>query len=197
MFTGIIQATGSILSRDPRNGFARLGVELGDFAAGSKPGDSIAVNGVCLTLVERDGPAAYFDVVQETMARTNLMSCSSRVNLELPLSLGDRLDGHLVQGHVDGTAELTSRRHEGESRRLSFRLPPELEKYVVEKGSVAVNGISLTVASTEGGHFEAAVIPHTWSVTNLSSLEPGEKVNIEIDIIARYVERMALGYLDR
>jgi riboflavin synthase len=180
MFTGIVAGTGRVRSVRPREGGARLEVEAGSLAAECRAGDSVAVNGACLTVVERRGSMLAFEAVRE--------------NLELPLRVGDRLDGHLVQGHVDGTGRLLSVRPEGSSRRLRIELPAPLARYVVEKGSVAVDGISLTVAALGADWLEVVIIPHTWEVTNLQEREPGARVNLEVDVLAKYVERLLAPY---
>lgn len=196
MFTGIVAGTGRVRSVRPREGGARLEVEAGSLAAECRAGDSVAVNGACLTVVERRGSMLAFEAVRETLDRTALgeLAAGHRVNLELPLRVGDRLDGHLVQGHVDGTGRLLSVRPEGSSRRLRIELPAPLARYVVEKGSVAVDGISLTVAALGADWLEVVIIPHTWEVTNLQEREPGARVNLEVDVLAKYVERLLAPY---
>jgi len=192
MFTGIIEHAGTVAECLPRPEGARLAVEAGPAAAEARVGDSVAVNGVCLTVVAVQGERLAFDAVAETLRRTNLggLRPGRRVNLERPLRAGARLDGHIVQGHVDGVVPLLSVVLEGDSRRLRFGLPAALARYVVEKGSVALDGISLTVAALGDEWFEVAVIPHTWAVTNLAELSPGAQVNMEVDILAKYVERL-------
>jgi riboflavin synthase len=192
VFTGIIEHAGEVAGVEVREDGARLVVAAGPVAAGTRIGDSVAVNGVCLTVVEQEGERIAFDAVQETLRRTNLGSLrvGERVNLERPLRVDGRFDGHFVQGHVDGTATLESITEEGNSRRLRLRAAAELLRYIVRKGSVALDGISLTVAAVAADWFEVVIIPHTWQVTNLGNQEPGAVVNIEVDLLAKYVERL-------
>jgi riboflavin synthase len=192
MFTGIIEQAGTVERIDATDAGARIVVDAGHLAGGCSIGDSVAVNGVCLTVVEREGPRLQFDAVQETLRRTSLgdLLSGSRVNLERPLRADGRFDGHIVQGHVDGTALLTGVAEEGNSRRLRFTAQPDLLRYVVEKGSITVDGISLTVAAVEEHWFEVVIIPHTWEVTNLGTRSAGDRVNLEVDILAKYVERL-------
>jgi riboflavin synthase len=191
MFTGIVAAVGRIERVAPRAGGLRLtvdaaGLDLGDVAIG----DSIAVNGCCLTVVSFARPRFEVDVSPETMACTAGLGAPGEVNLEKSLRLADRLDGHLVSGHVDGVGEVVAFEPAGESRRLVVRVPAELAKYVARKGSIAVQGVSLTVNRVDGAEFEVNLIPHTLAVTTLKALTPGVRVNLEVDLIARYVERM-------
>jgi len=191
MFTGIVEDAGTVTAIEVREDGARLSVET-PIGGEARIGDSIAVNGVCLTVVERTGTGVSFDAVNETLRRSNLgaLRAGDRVNLERPLCADGRFDGHVVQGHVDGTAVLESVVGEGNARRLRFRTRPELLRYVVEKGSITVDGISLTVAAVGEGWFEVVIIPHTWQVTNLGQRVPGASVNLEVDILAKYVERL-------
>jgi riboflavin synthase len=192
MFTGIIEETGTIKRVTTRPDAARVEVAARAALGGAKLGDSIAVNGVCLTVVELSADSFAADVSAETLRRTSLKQArvGTPVNLERPLTPSSRLGGHIVQGHVDAVGEFTGARAEGDGRVVRISFPPDLARYVVEKGSVTVDGISLTVAALGADWFEIAVIPHTWKVTNLSSLKPGDAVNLEVDIIAKYVERM-------
>jgi riboflavin synthase len=155
----------------------------------AKVGDSVAVDGCCLTVVGASGALLAFDVVPESLRRTTLgrRSAGHAVNLELPLRPSDRLGGHFVQGHVDAVAEVVARRAVGDDVVMSFRLPAALEGHVVEKGSVAIDGVSLTVAAVEGGTFSVALIPHTLAVTTLGRRAPGDFVNLEGDVLAKYV----------
>jgi riboflavin synthase len=155
-------------------------------------GDSIAVNGVCLTVVEKTTTAFTADISAETLRRTSLkqIRVGSKVNLERPMTPSARFGGHIVQGHVDAMGEFASARAEGNGWNVRIKFPSQLAPYIVEKGSITVDGISLTVAALSDDWFEIAVIPHTWKVTNLSILKPGDAVNLEVDIIAKYVERM-------
>jgi riboflavin synthase len=191
MFTGIVAAVGRIERVEPRAGGLRLaidarGLDLGDVAIG----DSIAVNGCCLTVVGLAGSRFEVDVSRETVACTAGLDSPGEVNLEKSLRLADRLDGHLVSGHVDGVGEVVAFEPAGESHRLVVRAPAELAKYVARKGSIAVQGVSLTVNRVDGTQFEVNLIPHTLAVTTLKALLPGARVNLEVDLIARYVERM-------
>ncbi len=192
MFTGIIEELGAITRITAARDGARLVVSAATVLSDAKPGDSLAVNGVCLTVVDRGQDWFAADVSAETMRRTSLKQArpGTRVNLERPLTPSSRLGGHIVQGHVDGTGQFIEARREGEGWMVLIGFPPEFAPYIVEKGSIAVDGISLTVAALGQNRFEIAVIPHTWNVTNLSSLESGAAVNLEVDIIAKYVERM-------
>jgi riboflavin synthase len=191
MFTGIVAAIGRIERVEPRVQGLRLVIhagtlELGDVAIG----DSIAVNGCCLTVVSITGLRFEADVSRETIACTAGLGAPGDVNLEKSLRLADRLDGHLVSGHVDGVGEIVSLEPVGESHRLVVRAPAELAKYIARKGSIAVQGVSLTVNRIEGTDFEINLIPHTLAVTTLKALAPGAHVNLEVDLLARYVERM-------
>ena len=189
MFTGIVPSTGRIVSIAPREGGIRLSVDAGPLAAEAKVGDSVAVDGCCLTVVEASGARLAFDVIPESLRRTTLgrRAEGHAVNLELPLRPSDRLGGHFVQGHVDAVAEVVGRRALGDDVVMTFRLPPALEGHVVEKGSVAIDGVSLTVASVERGTFSVALIPHTLAVTTLGHRAPGDLVNLEGDVLAKYV----------
>jgi riboflavin synthase len=192
MFTGIIEHAGEVVEIRVGPEGARLVVSAGPVGEGAGLGDSVAVNGVCLTVVEQRGGTLAFDAVNETLRRSSLgrLSPGSRVNLERPLRADGRFDGHIVQGHVDTTGILVRVTDEGDSHRLRFALPPEMMRYVVEKGSITVDGISLTVAALGEDWFEVVIIPHTWQVTNLSSRAAGDSANIEVDVLAKYVERM-------
>ncbi|HEV3456637.1 MAG TPA: riboflavin synthase [Thermoanaerobaculia bacterium] len=195
MFTGLIQEQGQILG-DPRpsgQGGVRLTVGLSrELAAGLEVGASLAVSGVCLTIVEIAAAAVTVELAPETLARTSLgrLRAGAAVNLEPALRAGDPLGGHMVQGHVDGTARVAARRDLGEHRVLAFSLAPALAPYLVEKGSVTVDGVSLTVAALATDRFEVALLPHTLAVTTLGALVPGDEVNLEVDVLAKYVHRM-------
>jgi riboflavin synthase len=181
MFTGLVREVGSIASFQG----GRLVVAAATSAA---PGDSIAVDGVCLTVVENGDGRLAFDVVPETLERVKPFR--ERVNLEPALRAGDALGGHYVQGHVDGVGIVTAVQPEGEGLRLRVEPPPHLLRYVVEKGSIAVEGVSLTVAALDDTGFEVALVPHTLAETTLSGLRPGDPVNLEADVLAKYVERL-------
>jgi riboflavin synthase len=192
MFTGIIQAVGKIGAVSPTSGGVRIGLDSGGLDLnGVKLGDSVAVNGACLTVVGLAAPRLAFDVSRETLACTAGFAAGAQVNLEKALRLGDGLDGHIVSGHVDGIGSVVRVTAEGDNRRIAFEVPRELAKYVARKGSVAVDGVSLTVNAVEGCTFEVNLIPHTLAHTNLGVLAAGAKVNIEVDTIARYAERLS------
>jgi riboflavin synthase len=189
MFTGLVESMGSIAAKEPREGGIRLRIEAGSLAEETAVGDSVAVDGCCLTVVEREGSRLAFDVIPESLRRTTLgrRGAGDRVNLELPLRANDRLGGHFVQGHVDAVAEVVGLVEQGDDVILSFALPPALAGQVVEKGSVALDGVSMTVAGLDGGTFSVAIIPHTRAVTTLGLRRPGDAVNVEGDILAKYV----------
>jgi riboflavin synthase len=191
VFTGIIQAVGRVGGLKSTPGGMRVTIDAGTLPlADVKIGDSIAIDGACLTVVAIAPPAFEIDVSQETLACTAGFSQSAAVNLEQALRLADRLDGHLVSGHVDGVGAVVSFDTAGDNRRLVVDVPRELAKYIARKGSVAVNGVSLTVNAVDGTLFEVNLIPHTLAATTLHALTPALKVNIEVDMLARYVERL-------
>jgi len=207
MFTGLVEAFGTITARAQRGALLQLTIGAQALASGLavslKTGDSIAVNGVCLTALEidRDAMPPYFtaDLATETIERTTLsrLAIGTRVNLELPTPAGTPLGGHIVQGHVDGVGKLAkldpvSGEHNAMPTdwQLEIELPHRLMRYVVEKGSISVDGISLTVAEVDGNRIRIAILPHTYWVTNLHTLEPGREVNIEVDALARYAEQL-------
>lgn len=189
MFTGIIEAIGTVREARAGNGL-RLTIESGFSLSGVKLGDSIAVSGACLTVVSMSGNRFSADVSPETCRATTLGSArpGKRVNLERALTFSGRLDGHLVTGHVDGTGRLESVKRDGEFLFLDFSAPKDLCRYMVAKGSVAVEGVSLTINTVSGSGFSVAIIPHTAGLTTVGSLSPGDPVNLETDIIAKYVE---------
>lgn len=191
MFTGIVQALGKISRIEKREGGVRLAihaVRLGMDDVGI--GDSIAVNGVCLTVIAKTTSGFETDVSAETLRCTAGLDAPGEVNLEKSLRLADRLGGHIVSGHVDGMGEVVAFQPVGESHLLRIRAPKELERYIARKGSVTVQGVSLTVNDVNGPEFDINLIPHTIGVTTLKHLKPGAKVNLEVDMIARYVERI-------
>ena len=192
MFTGIIEELGTIRRVEMDAQGARLEMTSEQAAATSRIGESLAVNGVCLTIVEKGTDWVAADVSEETLRRTSLGSLrpGSTVNLERPLTPASLLGGHVVQGHVDATGRLIEARRVGDGYVVRIGHESALGRYIVEKGSIAVDGISLTVAAAGDGWFEIAVIPHTWRMTNLSSLDAGQSVNLEVDILAKYVEKM-------
>lgn len=196
MFTGIIQSIGKVAAIEPRGQDTRLRIQTGKLDLSDvQLGDSIAVNGVCLTAVELPGDGFWADVSGETLARTSIgqLSTGSSVNLEKALTPTTRLGGHLVSGHVDGLGEVVKRYDDGRSVRFHIRAPDALAKYIAEKGSITVDGISLTVNKVEGAVFELNIVPHTLQETTMSGFNVGTKVNLEVDIIARYLERLLLG----
>lgn len=196
MFTGIIQAVGEIAALEPKGGDLRLRVRTGKLDLGDvQLGDSIAVSGVCLTAVELPGDGFWADVSGETLAHTILgeLTTGARVNLEKALTPTTRLGGHLVSGHVDGVGEVIERRTDARSERFRIRAPKELARYIAHKGSICVDGVSLTVNAVEGNVFDLNIVPHTLSETTLDEYRPGRKVNLEVDLIARYLERLLLG----
>lgn len=193
MFTGLIQQTGIIESLTS-NGTMHIRISAPELASKLKEGDSVAVSGVCLTALKPTADSFEADLAQETIARTSLscLACGRIVNLELPTPAGAPLGGHIVQGHVDGTGKLVSFRPASDGskdRWLEIDIPDPLTRYVVEKGSITVEGISLTVAKISGVRVTVAIIPHTYAVTNLHALSSGQPVNIEVDVLARYAEK--------
>ena len=191
MFTGIVTSIGKITKTSPRDQGLRLAIDAGMLDLSDVGiGDSIAVNGVCLTVIALAGDRFEVDVSQETINCTIGLDGPNEVNLEKSLRLSDRLGGHLMSGHVDGVGEVTRFEPVGESFLLVIRAPQELAKYIARKGSVTVNGVSLTVNRVDGEEFEINLIPHTLDVTNLKHLKAGSRVNLEVDLIARYIERL-------
>jgi riboflavin synthase len=196
MFTGIIEELGRVCAVVPNAGGARIEIDAVTVLDDATIGASIAVNGCCLTVVELGDGHWAADAVVETLARTNLgaLTAGDPVNLERPVRLADRLGGHLVQGHVDGTGALRTREPQSDgSELLGFSAPPEVLRYVVHKGSITVDGISLTVAAVHDDGFQIAVIPHTLAVTTLGARTAGALVNLEVDLIAKYVERLLVS----
>jgi len=198
MFTGIIEELGTVERFERRGEGARLTVQCRKVLEDSREGSSIAVNGVCLTAVDLKPDAFSADLAPETMRRSNLgaLRGGSRVNLERPLAMSDRLSGHIVQGHVDGVGEMLALEELGEGNWwLQINVPDELERYLVYKGSIAIDGISLTIAELRAGILAVTVIPHTYQNTTLGSRKPGEMVNLECDVLAKHVEKL-LGRLE-
>jgi riboflavin synthase len=191
MFTGLVAGTGAVESLERADDGVRLRVRTG-LARELAPGESIAVNGVCLTAVEPDDQGFSADVMEETLRRSSLgpLARGDEVNLELPLRAGDRLGGHMVQGHVDGTGSVEAVTEDGFSRIVRIGAPPGLLRYVVEKGSIAVDGVSLTVSAVDGDGFEVSLIPETLERTTLGEAAPGRVVNLEVDVLAKYVEKL-------
>lgn len=197
MFTGIVETVGKVSAIERGSASARLTIAAGRVAEDVSVGDSVAVSGVCLTSVEVRAPHLCFEAVHETLRRTTLgqMQVGSAVNLERALPVGGRLGGHIVQGHIDGAGRIASIRPVGDSWFIYVDASPELMRYVVTKGSVAVDGISLTVAEAADRTFGLAVIPHTWENTTLHERRAGDPVNIECDILGKYVEKLLGGYI--
>ncbi len=195
MFTGIIEELGEIASFTERSDGARLEIRAEKVVDGTLEGDSISVNGVCLTALQIGKKGFAADVSTETLNCSTLgrLKKGDAVNLERAVTPATRLGGHIVQGHVDCRGEFVSAVGEGDFRTVTISYPPEIGRYLVNKGSVTVEGISLTIADLTDTSFEVAVIPKTWEMTNLSSLEPGDPVNLEVDVMAKYVERL-LGF---
>jgi riboflavin synthase len=196
MFTGIIESIGTIRDMQPKGGDMRLTLAVGKLDMRDVAlGDSIAVNGVCLTAIAFDSSSFSADVSRETLSLTSLgnLSRGSKVNLEKALTLQTRLGGHLVSGHVDGLGEIISRHDDARSVRFSIRAPDSLAKYISAKGSITVDGTSLTVNKVDGSTFELNIVPHTLEETIIADYRSGTKVNLEVDVIARYLERLLLG----
>jgi riboflavin synthase len=196
MFTGIIEAIGEVVSLQPKNGDLRLrikthGLDLSDV----RLGDSIATNGVCLTVVDLPGDGYWADVSRETLDNTSLPAwkIGQRVNLEKALTPQTRLGGHIVSGHVDGVGEVVSRFSDARSERFRIRAPKNLAKYIAHKGSITVDGTSLTVNKVDGAEFELNIVPHTLKETIMGSYQVGSQINLEVDVLARYLERLMLG----
>ncbi len=196
MFTGIIESVGRVSRLEPKGSDARIFVETEKLDLGDvQLGDSIAVNGVCLTAVELPGNGFVADVSGETLSRTafSQLKVGSAVNLEKALTPTTRLGGHMVSGHVDGVGEVKSRSEDGRSIHFRIQAPDELARYIAEKGSITVDGISLTVNGVDGAVFDLNIVPHTLQETTMGSFQVGTRVNLEVDLIARYLERMMLG----
>ena len=192
MFTGIVREVGRVIEVGAGEAGATLRIAAPETAARTAVGDSVAIGGVCLTAESVDGETMRFQAVPETLGRSTLggLQAGDAVNVEPALRAGEPLGGHIVQGHVDGLGFVRAIEQEGDGVRMSFDAPPELLAYLVEKGSVTVDGVSLTVAALEDDVFAVALIPHTLSVTTLGALAPGAQVNLEVDVLAKYVERL-------
>ncbi len=192
MFTGIVEEMGRVSEVAYTDQGLRITIEAAKVPAGLARGNSVAVNGACLTVVASGSGWFACDIVRETLDRTNLgvLEIGTSVDLERPMPASGLFDGHIVQGHVDGTGRVVAVMPEGKSVRMRFSVPPALERYIVEKGSIAVDGVSLTVAGVDDGAFEVALIPHTLALTVLGIRREGDPVNIEVDVIAKYVERL-------
>ena len=192
MFTGIVEEIGSIVRAEVHPKLARFTVACEKALDGSSVGSSIAVSGVCVTAVEVGDSSFTFEAVPETLRRSNLggLEVGDGVNLERPMSVGSRFGGHIVQGHVDGLAEITSIEADGESRMYAFEVGPAIARFLVEKAYIALDGASLTIAWCEGARFGVALIPHTIANVVMGSKDPGYKANVEVDIVAKYVEKL-------
>lgn len=196
MFTGIIEAVGTVRAMDARGGDMRLYIATGKLDLSDvKLGDSIATNGVCLTAVALPGDGFVADVSTETLTRSTLqgLKIGTPVNLEKALQPQSRLGGHIVSGHVDGMGEVVSRTSSARAVLFRVKAPDELAKYIAEKGSITTDGISLTVNAVHGAEFDLTIVPHTVQETNIATWQPGTKMNLEVDVIARYLERLLLG----
>jgi riboflavin synthase len=193
MFTGIVETTGTLVERIDMGGDCRLVIDTGSLSlAGCETGDSIAISGACLTMLEPEANRFSADVSMETLSLTILggLEVGSPVNLELAMGVNDRMGGHLVTGHVDGLGTLRSRVEDARAERFEFEAPPGLARYIARKGSVCIDGVSLTVNEVRGKRFSVCLIPHTMEITTLGRLQPGDRVNLEVDLIARYLERL-------
>ena len=197
MFTGLIEEVGTVTRIDSVPHGSRLTIATHSVASGLSIGDSVAVDGVCLTAVETEGNEFAAEVSPETIASTNLVfyQIGTVVNLERPLAAGARLGGHFVQGHVDATTKQRFSREEGDFLRVGFSIPAGLERYLVAKGSIAINGVSLTVASLQEDGFDVQLVPHTLERTNLTAEKRAEAMNVEVDVLGKYVARMLEGHI--
>jgi riboflavin synthase len=195
MFTGIIEVLGTVASIEPAGELTRLAIDAPEIARDVRVGESVAVNGCCLTVVAGETGCLHFDVIQESLLRTSLgdLAAGSRVNLERAMRADGRLDGHIVQGHIDGTGRVERLERDGDDVRLYVACEREITDNLVEKGSVAIDGVSLTVVGVSDTGFDVALIPHTLEVTNLGVAKPGDRVNLEADVLGKYVK----SYLDR
>lgn len=195
MFTGIIETIGTVVRVEARGDVVQLEIDAGPVVEGVSIGDSVAVDGICLTVTAIDGGHLGFDAIQETLDRTSLGSFEqgSRVNLERAMRADGRLDGHIVQGHVDGTGTVEAFERRGDDVRFVVSCGPEVSEFLVEKGSVTIDGVSLTVVGVQESGFDVALIPHTLEVTTLGEKQTGDQVNLEADVLGKYVKR----YLDR
>ena len=194
MFTGLVLGVGRIASMERSESGARIVIET-PLVAELHTGDSIAVNGVCLSATSLRNGSFLADAMNETLSRTSLgdLAPGAQVNLELPLRASDRLGGHMVQGHVDGVGRVASVKEDGFARRIEIEAPHELLRYVIEKGSIAVDGVSLTVSAVVSRSFTVSLIPETLQRTNLGQAAPGDRVNLEVDVLAKYVEKLMAG----
>jgi riboflavin synthase len=192
VFTGIVTELGEVVAVEPLERGSRLWLHAPDAAASARLGDSIAIDGCCLTVADRDGDRIAFDAVAETLRRTALgdVAAGATVHVEPAVRAGQPMGGHWVQGHVDGVGEVVAAEREGEALNVRFAAPEDVLRYVVEKGSISVAGVSLTVTAIDETTFSVSLVPHTLAVTKLGGLAPGSRVNLEADILAKYVERL-------
>ena len=199
MFTGIVEAVGSVEAVELAGDLLRLVVLVPELAREARVGDSVAVRGACLTVTRAEAGRLHFEAVRETLLRTAVgeLTAGSQVNLERALRAGARLDGHIVQGHIDGVGRVCELRREGEDVRLFVECSTEVAEQLVEKGSVAIDGVSLTVVGARDDGFDVALIPHTLAATTLGALHPGDRVNLEVDVLAKYVRRSVERILGR
>ncbi len=199
MFTGIVERVGEVREATPTGEVVRFALEAGPVAEGVAIGDSVAINGACLTVTRAEAGTLYFEAVQETLQRTSLsgLGPGTRVNLERALRADQRLDGHIVQGHVDATGEVERLERRGDDVRLYVRCPAEFADQLVEKGSVAIDGVSLTVVGVRDAGFDVALIPHTLAITTLGDRQPGDRVNLEADVLGKYVKKYVERILQR
>lgn len=196
MFTGIIEETGSIADFSPNSTGARLRIHCAQVRTDLRPGDSVSVNGVCLTAVDLESDSFAADLAPETLQKSNLgdLAAGALVNLERSMPANGRYSGHIVQGHVDGTAELLALDLLGDSNWwLTLQVPADLDRYIVSKGSICIDGISLTVAKLEAGKLSVTIIPHTYSMTAMRTWATGRRLNLEVDVIAKYVEKLMVA----
>lgn len=192
MFTGIVERTGIVKSIKSSDCGKVLTIDAGPMTKGLKEGGSIAINGCCTTALDIKESCFTCDLMQITLDKTNLgdLEEGSLVNLERPMKLGEELSGHLVQGHVDGVGAVVRIEEESDNRVITVKMPPELTKYVISTGSIAMDGISLTVAYLKDDCYQVGIIPHTWKITNMHRLRPGSKTNLEVDMIGKYIEKL-------
>ncbi len=197
MFTGLVEGLGEVIAKNPLRKGYRLELRAPFDLSETQLGDSIAVNGACLTVVDLKGASFAVDVSPETLQRTTLghLKVGEKVNLERALRLGDRLGGHLVSGHIDGIGQVISREDKGDFIFFKIRIPTDLTRYVIEKGSIAIDGISLTVNGVSDSEIFLAIIPHTAEITTIGQRRPGDLVNVEVDLIGKYVERFLKPYI--
>lgn len=198
MFTGLVETQGTLVARTPRGSGVDLLLDAPVYAGALRLGESVAVNGVCLSVVRHERARFAVNVIEESLRRTTLgeLSVGGTVNLERALQLSDRLGGHLVAGHVDGVATVRERHHADYGEAITLEVPTDLARYIATKGSVALDGISLTIGEVTGARFRVYLIPHTLAVTNAGSWHSGVRVNLEVDVISRYVERLLLPAAD-